>query len=270
MHIGIDRTRPDGRRHGAAPRRGGVRVVGFDAEPGDRAQALAGEGVLERRRRSSRSRAAARAARRLADGAGRTSDRARRRGRLAGARAGDLIVDGGNAKLQRFAAPRRGARGAGIRFVDCGVSGGVWGLENGYALMFGGDAEAVRLVEPFVQMLAPTPNGLAALRPVRRRPFRQDDPQRHRVRDDAGVRRRLRAAQGQRRVRARRRGDRARCGATAASCARGCSTSPPISSRDDADLARRRAGRRRFGRRPLDRAGSESSRACRRRCCRSR
>ncbi len=70
---------------------------------------------------------------------------------------GDTLVDGGNAYYRD--SQRRGATLAarGIRFVDCGVSGGVWGLQNGYALMFGGSAEAAATVTPFMQLLAPTP-----------------------------------------------------------------------------------------------------------------
>jgi len=72
--------------------------------------------------------------------------------------AGDVVVDGGNAFYKD--SRRRGAElaAAGLRFVDCGVSGGVWGLANGYALMFGGDAAAARAVEPFVKVLAPAPD----------------------------------------------------------------------------------------------------------------
>src|SRR5207253_11348174 len=43
----------------------------------------------------------------------------------------------------------------GVRFVDCGVSGGIWGLEEGYALMFGGSPAAAREIEPFARILAP-------------------------------------------------------------------------------------------------------------------
>jgi 6-phosphogluconate dehydrogenase len=49
---------------------------------------------------------------------------------------------------------RRLAR-AGIHFVDCGVSGGVWGLENGYTLMYGADPKAARRVLPYMKILAP-------------------------------------------------------------------------------------------------------------------
>jgi 6-phosphogluconate dehydrogenase len=71
---------------------------------------------------------------------------------------GDLIVDGGNANY-RDSQRRAGVLvSAGIEFVDCGVSGGVWGLANGYALMYGGtDAAAARLL-PFARVLAPAPD----------------------------------------------------------------------------------------------------------------
>ncbi len=68
---------------------------------------------------------------------------------------GDVVVDGGNSRWtddQRhadFLAER------GIGFVDCGVSGGVWGLENGYALMYGGDADDVAKAQPAFDALKP-------------------------------------------------------------------------------------------------------------------
>jgi len=70
---------------------------------------------------------------------------------------GDLIVDGGNANYKD--SQRRGAAlaTAGLRFVDCGVSGGVWGLDNGYALMFGGDDASAAMIEPYAKILAPAP-----------------------------------------------------------------------------------------------------------------
>ncbi|ARQ69753.1 phosphogluconate dehydrogenase (NAD(+)-dependent, decarboxylating) [Streptomyces marincola] len=68
---------------------------------------------------------------------------------------GDVVVDGGNSRWTDDArhAEQLGARGIG--FVDCGVSGGVWGLENGYALMYGGDAEHVAKVQPVFDALKP-------------------------------------------------------------------------------------------------------------------
>jgi 6-phosphogluconate dehydrogenase len=68
---------------------------------------------------------------------------------------GDVIVDGGNSNFRD--SQRRAALAAerGIRYLDAGVSGGIWGLEEGYALMVGGDAEAVAVVEPAFLALAP-------------------------------------------------------------------------------------------------------------------
>ena len=68
---------------------------------------------------------------------------------------GDVVVDGGNS-FYRDSMRRAGElEAAGIRFVDCGTSGGIWGLDNGYCLMVGGDSEAVKLVEPALLTLAP-------------------------------------------------------------------------------------------------------------------
>ena len=68
---------------------------------------------------------------------------------------GDVVVDGGNANYRD--SRRRAAQLAtrGIHFVDAGVSGGIWGLENGYSIMFGGSPEAAAVVEPFIRVLAP-------------------------------------------------------------------------------------------------------------------
>ena len=79
--------------------------------------------------------------------------------------AGDVIVDGGNSYYKDgiAAAARLSARG--IRFVDAGVSGGIWGLENGYCLMVGGDRDAVAVVEPAFLTLAPE-GGYAHVGPV--------------------------------------------------------------------------------------------------------
>ncbi|HVO89441.1 MAG TPA: decarboxylating 6-phosphogluconate dehydrogenase [Casimicrobiaceae bacterium] len=71
---------------------------------------------------------------------------------------GDLIVDGGNANYKDSQRRAASLATAGVQFVDCGVSGGVWGLDNGYTLMFGGSDEAARRVEPFVRLLAPAPD----------------------------------------------------------------------------------------------------------------
>ncbi len=69
--------------------------------------------------------------------------------------AGDVVVEGGNS---RWTDDQRNAAvldEKGIGYVDCGVSGGVWGLENGYALMCGGSAEHVETVQPIFDALKP-------------------------------------------------------------------------------------------------------------------
>ena len=68
---------------------------------------------------------------------------------------GDVLIDGGNSNFHDTKRRAAELEGRGIRFVDAGTSGGVWGLENGYCLMVGGPEEAVRLVEPAFRTLAP-------------------------------------------------------------------------------------------------------------------
>jgi 6-phosphogluconate dehydrogenase len=68
---------------------------------------------------------------------------------------GDLVVDGGNSKYTDDEANAVMLAERGIGFVDCGTSGGVWGLENGYALMVGGSAEDVAKVQPALDALRP-------------------------------------------------------------------------------------------------------------------
>ncbi len=68
---------------------------------------------------------------------------------------GDTIIDGGNSNYKESV--RRGTvlAAAGIAFVDVGTSGGVWGLAEGYALMIGGESEAVERLRPIFATLAP-------------------------------------------------------------------------------------------------------------------
>lgn len=68
---------------------------------------------------------------------------------------GDLIVDGGNSRWTEDIRHAELLATKGIGFVDCGVSGGVWGLENGYALMAGGTAEDIAKVQPVFDTLKP-------------------------------------------------------------------------------------------------------------------
>jgi 6-phosphogluconate dehydrogenase len=69
--------------------------------------------------------------------------------------AGDIIVDGGNSKFDydKPRAERLGAKGVG--YIDCGVSGGIWGREYGYALMVGGETADVEKVQPIFDALKP-------------------------------------------------------------------------------------------------------------------
>ena len=69
--------------------------------------------------------------------------------------ADDLVIDGGNSKFTDDARHAQELGAKGIHFVDCGVSGGVWGLENGYGLMVGGDAELVERAMPVFDALRP-------------------------------------------------------------------------------------------------------------------
>jgi 6-phosphogluconate dehydrogenase len=71
---------------------------------------------------------------------------------------GDVLVDGGNANYKDSQRRAAWLNERGFGFVDAGVSGGVWGLENGYALMLGGAKDAFAKVEPFAKLLAPAPD----------------------------------------------------------------------------------------------------------------
>jgi 6-phosphogluconate dehydrogenase len=68
---------------------------------------------------------------------------------------GDVVIDGGNSHYldDQWHGAELAAKGIG--FVDCGVSGGVWGLQNGYALMVGGDDEHVKRLMPLFETLKP-------------------------------------------------------------------------------------------------------------------
>jgi len=81
--------------------------------------------------------------------------------------AGDVVVDGGNSWYRQ--SQQRAARCAeqGVGFVDCGTSGGVWGLQEGYCLMVGGEPATVQRLAPLFQALAPAAErGWAHVGPV--------------------------------------------------------------------------------------------------------
>ena len=135
--------------------RGGVRVVGFDPDANVR-RSLAQEGVLEAADTSValvRALAAPRVVWLMVP-AGATTELVVQDVWPEMLR-GDVLVDGGNANYKDSQRRAAALESAGIAFVDCGVSGGVWGLENGYALMFGGTPAAARALAPYAQILAP-------------------------------------------------------------------------------------------------------------------
>ena len=73
---------------------------------------------------------------------------------------GDVIIDGGNTNWKEGLAAYDRCKAKGVHLVDAGTSGGVWGLSEGYCLMVGGDADAVKICEPIFTTLAPA-NGYA-------------------------------------------------------------------------------------------------------------
>src|SRR5579885_747931 len=114
--------------------------------------------------------------------------------------AGDVIVDGGNSYYRDDIARAARLAPRGLHYVDCGTSGGVWGLERGYCLMIGGEPEIVARLDPLFRTLAPGRSaarapgaardgrgGVSPLRASRRGPLRQDGAQRHRVRAHGGL-----------------------------------------------------------------------------------
>ncbi|KPL28170.1 MAG: 6-phosphogluconate dehydrogenase [Acidithiobacillales bacterium SM1_46] len=72
--------------------------------------------------------------------------------------AGDLVVDGANSYYKDSVRRAGLLAERGVQFVDAGVSGGVWGLENGYALMLGGEVKSIALLRPVIEALAPAPD----------------------------------------------------------------------------------------------------------------
>jgi 6-phosphogluconate dehydrogenase len=77
---------------------------------------------------------------------------------------GDVLVDGGNSNFHDSQRRSKTAAEKGVHFLDVGVSGGIWGLKEGFCLMAGGPDEAVALLQPALETLAP-PNGWAHVGP---------------------------------------------------------------------------------------------------------
>jgi len=69
--------------------------------------------------------------------------------------AGDVIIDGGNSRYSDSVRRAESLAAKDISFIDSGTSGGIWGLDNGYCLMVGGDKDAVDRLQPIFEALAP-------------------------------------------------------------------------------------------------------------------
>jgi 6-phosphogluconate dehydrogenase len=81
--------------------------------------------------------------------------------------AGDVVVDGGNSFYKDSVRRAKDVAALGLLFVDCGTSGGVWGLAEGYCMMVGGETQAVERVRPALETLAEAPDrGWARMGPV--------------------------------------------------------------------------------------------------------
>jgi 6-phosphogluconate dehydrogenase len=72
---------------------------------------------------------------------------------------GDILIDGGNSPFQHDIERGAQLKAKGIRYLDAGTSGGVWGLDVGYCLMVGGDRSAFDQIEPLLRTLAPPGHG---------------------------------------------------------------------------------------------------------------
>ena len=70
---------------------------------------------------------------------------------------GDTIIDGGNSNYKDTQRRHAEVTKKGFEYIDCGTSGGVWGLKEGYSLMIGGDKAPVERLTPIFQALAPSP-----------------------------------------------------------------------------------------------------------------
>jgi 6-phosphogluconate dehydrogenase len=126
-------------------RRDGHTVVGFDAHPGNRDVESLGD-LVQRL-------TAPRAVWVMVPAGEPTSATVRELGELL--EAGDVVIDGGNSRYTDDLTHADDLAKRGIGFVDCGVSGGVWGLTEGYALMCGGDDEYVQRLMPIFTSLKP-------------------------------------------------------------------------------------------------------------------
>ncbi len=72
---------------------------------------------------------------------------------------GDVVIDGGNSYYRDDIARAKTLATNGVHYVDCGTSGGVWGLERGYSLMIGGEDDVVQRLDPIFKTIAPGDDG---------------------------------------------------------------------------------------------------------------
>jgi len=86
---------------------------------------------------------------------------------------GDVIIDGGNTMFKDDVRRARELAPKGIKYLDVGTSGGVWGLQRGYCLMIGGDTDVVKRLDPIFSALAP---GLGSIERTREREGEKLDP----------------------------------------------------------------------------------------------
>jgi 6-phosphogluconate dehydrogenase len=71
---------------------------------------------------------------------------------------GDAFIDGGNSNYKDTQRRHTAAVGKGLDYIDCGTSGGIWGLKEGYSLMIGGDEAPIKRLTPIFEALAPSPD----------------------------------------------------------------------------------------------------------------
>src|SRR5664280_3285520 len=71
----------------------------------------------------------------------------------------DVVIDGGNSFYRDDIDRAQHVASLGVHYVDCGTSGGIWGLERGYSLMIGGEDEVVQRLDPIFKSIAPGDDG---------------------------------------------------------------------------------------------------------------
>ncbi|GAA3962707.1 decarboxylating 6-phosphogluconate dehydrogenase [Actinomadura viridis] len=145
MELGIIGLGKMGANMAERLRRGGHTIVGYDRNP-EVSDVASVEGLAERL-------SPPRAVWVMVPAGAPTRDTIHRLGEIL--EPGDIVVDGGNSHYVDDQKHGEELAAKGIGFVDCGVSGGVWGLENGYALMVGGDDEHVKRLMPVFETLKP-------------------------------------------------------------------------------------------------------------------